>query len=220
VGVMQGSDYPSAAKKIPIIASFNHIDSEAILALHPDLIVAWSENGFVSQLSRLGIPVYLSHQRKITDIPRTMEKLACLSGTSQPAQNAIKHFQYQYERLQKKYAHKKNITVFYQVWPTPLMTITKNSWISDVIALCGGTNIFADLIGAAPVVNIEAVIASDPAVILGTGAELWRKWPKMTAVKHHHLFSINPDLIERASSRLLAGAKQLCELMEAAREGE
>src|SRR5579862_4249791 len=43
VGVMQGSDFPLQAKKIPVVASYNALDVEAMIALHPDLIVAWAD---------------------------------------------------------------------------------------------------------------------------------------------------------------------------------
>lgn len=220
VGVSQGSDYPPLAKKIPVVANFNGIDSEAALALKPDLIIAWSAEKWAAPLTKFGVPVYFSDQHHITDIPVTLKKLACLAGTESTANVAIKHFQQQYAYLQQRYAHKKNITVFYQIWATPVMTITKNSWMNDVINLCGGTNIFANLTGVAPAVSIEAVIAANPVMIVGTHVSVWQKWSKLKAIKHHHLFSLNPDLLERAGPRLLEGAKQLCEKMEVARDSK
>jgi iron complex transport system substrate-binding protein len=219
VGVMQGSDYPDAAKKISRVASFNSLDSEKVLALHPDLIVAWSEESFIPQLYKLGIPVYLSHQHRIIDISVTMQKLGCLAGTIRQSEIAVNKFLQQYKNIQKQYSHKKIIPVFYQVWSQPLMTITKNSWISDAIALCGGKNIFSDLSGTAPEINTEAVIMANPAVIVGIDTTYWQKWPTLSAVKNNHVYSIYPDLIERASPRILAGVSQLCELIDAARVG-
>lgn len=218
VGVIQGSDYPASAKKIPVVASYHGVDAEAILALHPDLIVAWSEESFAPQLYKLGIPVYLSHQRKITDVPKTMQKLACLADTTQQSENAIQSFSKTYAQLQKKYSQRKTVSVFYQVWSAPLITITKKSWINDAITLCGAKNVFANLSGAAPEVNIEAVIKANPDVIIGANAIMWQKWSKLSAVKAKHIFSVNPDLIERASPRILQGVEQLCELIEVVRE--
>jgi iron complex transport system substrate-binding protein len=220
IGVVKGSDYPFDTKKIPIVATYNNIELEKILILHPDLIIAWSETSYLSQLKKLGIPVYLSHQRKLTDIANTLEKIGCLAATEEYADAAAKKYLERYHALQKKYAHQLTVTVFYQIWPKPLMTITKNSWINEVISLCGGKNIFADLRGVAPEVNIEAVIAANPDVIIGTRSaddplardplKQWQQWPQLAAVQNKHLVTINPNLIERASPRILEGVEEMC----------
>src|SRR6185437_7999029 len=75
IGVVSGSDYPLAAKNIPLIATFNSVEIEKIMALQPDLIVAWTETNYAVQLKKLGIPIYLSHQRKLMDVASTMRKL-------------------------------------------------------------------------------------------------------------------------------------------------
>ncbi len=223
IGVMQGSDYPEAAKTIPVIANYNSIDVETIVALRPDLIVAWSEESFAEKLKTLGIPVYFSQQKKITDIPDTLKRLGCLAGTEKMANQAAEQFSQRYLLLQKKYSHKKVVSVFYQVWPKPLVTISKASWINDVISLCGGKNIFANLKGAAPEVNLEAVLVANPEVIIGTDTKLdwekmWSAWPQISAVYNQHLFAINPDWVERAGPRLLVGVDAICRDLELARK--
>jgi iron complex transport system substrate-binding protein len=223
VGVMRGSDYPAPqVKQIPIVASYNQIDVEHIVLLHPDLIVAWAESRLPEQLKKLGIPIYLSHQHKLTDIPRTLQRLGCLAGTSQVANKAAMDFMQQYHRLQKKYAGQKSVSVFYEVWPQPLMTITGASWINDVITLCGGRNIFANLRGVSPEINMEAVIHENPDVIIinESGSDWqkqWREWPELLAVKQKQLYFIDPNLIERAVQRILNGAEKMCNIIAAVR---
>jgi iron complex transport system substrate-binding protein len=208
VGVMRGSDYPLQAKKIPIVASYNNVDTEAILALHPDLIIRWSDDHASEQLKKLAIPVYVSHQKNILDIPETMRRLGCLTGTEKNAEKTATQFFQQYQKIKSKYSHKKTVTVFYQVWPKPLMTITKTSWINEVITLCGGKNIFENLHGAAPQVSLESVIVANPDVIIGSHVENWQR---------KHVYQIDTDLIERAGPRLLNGVENLCMLLDDAR---
>lgn len=222
VGVMRESNYPPAAKKIPIVASYNSVDSEKILALKPDLIIVWAEGNLAQPLKKFGIPIYFSHQKKLTDIPYTLERFGCLTGEEKTAQRDKDQFLEHYQTLHKAYSEKKVVSVFYQVGSQPLMTITKNSWINDVITLCGGKNIFADLKGAAPVVNLESIITANPDVIIGSSSrynleKFWTKWSKMSAVQKNHFISIDPDLIERASSRLLKGADKMCQAFDSAR---
>ncbi|MHB1947836.1 MAG: cobalamin-binding protein [Gammaproteobacteria bacterium] len=222
VGVMQGSDYPAAAKKIPVIASYNSVDTERMLTLQPDLIVVWAEGNLGPSLKKFNIPIYYSHQKKLTDIPGTLQRLGCLAGTQKIADQAAKKFTQEYQALQKKYFNKKTVTVFYQVWQQPLITVTRASWINDVITLCGGKNIFANLKGASPQVNLEEVIVANPDVIVGTKSKqdwqrFWLQWPQVRAVKKHNIFALDPNLIERASPRLLQGAITMCEAFDSAR---
>jgi iron complex transport system substrate-binding protein len=227
IGVMQGSDYPPAAKKIPIIASYNRFNSEAILASHPDLIVAWvggTNAAQLQQLKQLNIPVFLSHQRDLTDIPITLRKLGCLAGTEKIANLAATHFEQHYQALQHQYAHQKTISVFYEMWPHPLITVNKDSWINQIIELCGGKNIFASAHGIAPQVNFEAVLAANPDVIISTATsadwkEIWQTWRTLPAVKNQFIYSVNSDWLERAGPRLLNGAEAVCRDIAIGRPG-
>lgn len=218
VGVMQGSDYPAAAKKIPIVATFQSIDREKIVSLQPDLVVVWGEGKLASSLKSLNIPVFISHQKKIQDIPETLKRFGVLAGTETIALRAANDFLMRYDQLQKTYSNKKIIPVFYQLWAQPLMTVTKRSWINDVITLCGGKNVFADLRGVAPEVDIEAVLLANPAVIMTASKNQhwknkWQHWPQLRAVQKNRLYTLDPDALERASPRILIGAQAMCQAL-------
>jgi iron complex transport system substrate-binding protein len=225
VGVMQGSDFPAGAKKIPVIASYNTLNSEAILGLHPDLIVAWAGGGRsaeLQQLEQLGIPVFLSHQRDLTDIPTTLRKLGCLAGTEKIADAAAADFLQRYHDLQQRYSHQKIVSVFYEMWPHPLITVNKDSWINQIIVLCGGKNLFANAHGIAPQVTFEAVLIANPDVIISTSTqadwkEIWQSWPSLSAVKNQFIYAVYPDWLERAGPRSLNGAEAVCRDINMAR---
>lgn len=195
VGVMQGSDYPAAAKKILIIGSSNRIDSEAILRLQPDLLVTWNAVKIPAVLKNRGIPIYTSHIKKITDVPRMLRNMGCLAGTEAIADSAADQFMQRYMILKHRYAHATKISVFYEVWSRPLLTITKESWIDDVIVLCGGVNPFANLKGQAPEIDREALMRAHPDVIIEPG-------------------TLDADFIERAGPRLIDGAEMLCQRLD------
>ena len=115
--------------------------------------------------------------------------------------------------------------MFYQVWKKPLITINNKQLIGQVFKLCGGENVFADLQALAPVISTEALLQANPRVIIGGAGEdekqdwrkSWREWPALQAVKHDNLYFINPDLLGRQSSRMLQGARQVCEILEQVR---
>jgi len=127
--------------------------------------------------------------------------------------------------LRQEYAARKPVRVFYEVWNEPLMTVNGKQIISDVIRLCGGTNIFAELPALAPTVSTEAVLAENPDVIIAGGMgernaawlEPWKKWPRLKATARGNLFFIDPNLLQRHTPRLLDGAEALCAKLEEAR---
>jgi len=228
VGVVQYSDYPPEAKKLPRIGGYQQVDLEAVIGLHPDLIVAWqsgNNQGQIQQLKKLGFPVYISEPRRITDVASSMERLGALAGGGEQAVRALRDFRSRHARLKAQYARRSPVRTFYEVWNRPLMTVNSTHLIGDVMKLCGAQNVFADLPLLTPTIGEEAVLVADPQVIIASGMgearpewlDEWRRWPKMKAVKAGHLYFVPPDILQRHSPRILDGAEQLCLLVDRAR---
>jgi iron complex transport system substrate-binding protein len=228
VGTSEFSDYPLAAREIHRIGGGGGLDIESIIALQPDLVVAWQSgnpDGQLESLQALGMTLFLSEPRQLLDVPGTLVRLGQLTGHEQVAKDAAHAFDVRYRELQRRYSGRPIVDVFYQVWRQPLMTVNGEHLISAVIRLCGGRNVFSDLPVLAPQVDIEAVLAADPAVIIaGTGgtsetAELldWKRWPMLSAVAGGHLYGVQRELLVRHSPRILDGAEQLCRILEKVR---
>ena len=228
VGTVNYSDYPPAANKIPRVGSYNRINIEAIIALKPDLIVAWQSGNpqhVVEKLKQLGFAVFVNEPKKLIDLPGVVKRLSILTNTQHQADKAIQAYLLKYQRLKTKYTGKTPVRLFYQYWNNPLMTVNGQHIISDVMRLCGAKNIFSHLPILAPAVTVEAVVASDVEVIIVGGLQkqhqqwlnAWRKWQDLPAVKNNHLYNINPDLLQRHTFRLVDGAKILCEKVDLAR---
>ena len=226
VGTVDYSDFPEAAKQIPRVGSHNSLDLERILALKPDLIVIWLHGNSQKQLDRLlelGIPAFYNEPSKLDHIPRSIETLGTLTGTSTQARAAAAAFRTRMEALRARYANRAPVTLFYQVWSKPLTTLNGQHLVADVISLCGGKSLFADLKPKAPAVAMEAVIEADPEAIVSTsilkdGLELWAKWPRMRAVKNGHLFAMDGNIINRHGPRITDGAEKLCDILESVRQ--
>lgn len=222
------SDYPEAAKHIPQIGTYTNINLELLIGLKPDLVVGWQSGNGPSQIDRLkelGMPLYITNPERPEDIATNIRKLGVLSGHIEDASRAGNEFIAELTRLRKRYSHQPKITVFYQAWNTPLVTLNGEHLISHLIDLCGGSNIFEDLPALAPNVSIEAVLALDPQAIIASGMgderpdwlDMWLAWPNLSAVKNKHLFFIPPDIVQRHSPRVLTGTRLLCEQLEQAR---
>lgn len=230
VGTVEYSNYPLAAQRIARIGDNAQLDLERIVALKPDLIVVWQYGNAQRQLDkllRLGIPVYYNEPRRLADIARAIEQLGRLAGTEAVALPAARAFVAREAGLRQRYGGRDQVTVYFQIWDKPLMTVNGDHLISDVIRLCGGRNVFAGLKMLTPEISIEAVLGADPDAIGGASAEAgqletlgaWKHWPRLKAVAGDNMFVIHADIISRNTPRILDGAQKMCEQLDAARAG-
>jgi len=228
VAVGDYSDFPPAARKLPRIGGAGRLDLEALLAIKPDLILAWSGGASPAQLAQLeslGLPVYLSNPKHMADVAGEIERLGLLAGSSPAAEAAAGAFRTRQEQLAARYAQRPPVRTFYQIWNRPLMTVNGQHLINDAITLCGGENVFAGLPRLTPTVTEEAVLAAKPEAIVASGMDIarpewlddWKRWPTLTASARGNLFHIPPDFMHRATARILDGAEQLCAQLETAR---
>jgi len=216
VGAVDYSDFPPQARALPRVGGDAHISLEAVLALRPDLIVAWPNPGSVRAVNRLAdlqLPVFRSEPRELEDIATTLERLGVLAGTTAEARRAARAFRARKAGLEKRYAGRSKVRVFYQVWDRPLLTVNGDHVISKVIALCGGENVFAALPLIAPEVDAEAVLRANPEVIITSSAGA--RAPRWLPASRFHV--VPPELIQRHTPRLLDGAEQVCRVLEQAR---
>lgn len=228
VGTVAFSDYPIEARRIARIGDSAQLDLERIVALKPDLVLVWRDGNAqrqLDQLLQLGIPVFYNEPRRLPDIAHAIEQFGLLAGTQSLALPAARAFSARLAELRRRYAERPPLTVFFQIWDKPLMSVNGGHLISDVIRLCGGRNVFAGLKPLTPEISTEAVLAADPEAIVGVSAEAgqtgnldaWKRWPRLRAVASGNLFVIDSDLISRNSPRILDGAEHLCRQLEAAR---
>lgn len=228
VGAVAYSDYPPEARRIPRVGDNRAIDIERVLAMKPDLIVAWFHGNVgrqIDQVRSLGLPVYYSQPRTIDDIARGLEHMGTLAGSEKIAAGAARGIRERVRSLRERYGNREPVSVFYEIWNRPLYTVNGEHLISDVIRLCGGTNVFAGLRVLAPTVTHEAVLKADPVAIVASdmaGArpewlDDWKAWPDLQAVKLGNLFFIDSDLINRHGPRIVEAARQVCEMLDLAR---
>jgi iron complex transport system substrate-binding protein len=228
VGVVAYSEYPEAAKHIPRVGSGAGLDIEAIVALHPDLVIAWQSGNPSWQVERLivlGMPVFVTEPRHLDDVVDLLERFGKLAGTEALAGKTAADFRRHLAQLRARYSGRPVVPVFYQILDSSLLTVSRRHLINDVIQLCGGRNVYADLPGLTPRVNVESVVQRNPEVILASGYDaLWQEWrdrwralSMLTASTRDNLLFIPPDLIERQSLRILDGSERICATLEQAR---
>ena len=227
VGVARYSDFPPAVRGIPQVGDAVNVDLERIVALKPDLVLAWqsgNRTGDFERLERLGYSVFVTEPRRLADISRVLRAIGALAGTRQEAESAAREFERGIQSLRERHSRAPKVRVFYVIWVRPLMTVNGAHMISDVMALCGGENVFADVSQLTPTVSLEAVIAAKPEVVLGGGstggeqefAAQWRA-SALGPLSALPAYYIDPDVIQRQTPRILEGARAVCAALEQVR---
>lgn len=228
VGVIRYSDFPEAAKALPVVGDAHALDFERIVQLRPDLVLVWGSGlneRHKARLRSLGLTVYESEIRHAQGIADTLRRLGTLLGRADSAEAAARRFEAQWQGLADRYRGRAPVRVFWQLWHEPLMTINREHLISEAMRACGGVNVFADLPLLTPSVSREAAVRADPQLIATSGrAEdrargfaAWQRFAAVSAVKRQRYASIDGDLIGRMGPRFVDGAAALCEAIERAR---
>lgn len=228
VGTVEFSNYPAAALAIPRIGGYERFDLEHVLALKPDLVLAWQSGNNPAQLEKLialGVPVYVSQSAQVDEVAGTLERLGRLTGQDAQAGRLARDYSDRIAALRARYAGQALVRVFYQAWNEPLMTVGGRQVISDVIRLCGGENVFAAIRPMAATVSIEAVLAANPEAIIASGRgdrntdwlDAWRRWPALAAVARDNLFYVHHDHLQRHTPRLAEGVAEVCADLQTAR---
>lgn len=227
VATTEFADYPEAARALPRVARAHSVDLERVAAAKPDLIVVWG-SGFppatLAALRRLGVPVYVDEPARLDGIAESMLRLGRLTAAPQ-AEAAAAAFRARIDELRRRYAQRREIRVFYQVWAQPLMTLGGRHVISEALRVCGARNVFEGLAPIAPQVSVEAVLAADPHVIVTAEAgrvdrgalDLWKRFAAQRAVAGGHLVTLDADRINRHGPRLADELALLCERIDEAR---
>ncbi len=229
VGTVSYSDYPPAAEQLPRVGGYNSFDLEGIIAKKPDLVIAWfsgNPRAQLEHLERLGLTLYYSEPRRFADVADNLRRLGQLTGHSSQAEAAAQRFEADIQQLHTRYGERPPVSVFYQVWEQPLMTINRDHLIHEAITTCGGVNVFADLERLIPRISREAVLERNPEAIIGGGmgednpewVQAWRRWPQLNAVAENHLFFIPPSLLQRHTVRIVEGMTMLCEHLDSVRQ--
>ncbi|ATX82828.1 iron complex transport system substrate-binding protein [Mariprofundus ferrinatatus] len=213
VGAVSYCDYPSEAKDLPRIGSYERINVEAALRLQPDLAVVMSRSvGGVEILERMGITVMVSNPDSFETMFEDILKIGKLSGRSSEAESLVGKLRARLETVRA--IPRSDASVFYEVWHDPMLTAGGPSFISDLIHQAGGRNIFVDIDVETPHVNVESVIRARPSVIviplekrnLADRRQFWEGWLGKGNVR---FVAIDPDLLHRPGPRLLDGLEFL-----------
>jgi ABC-type Fe3+-hydroxamate transport system substrate-binding protein len=144
-------------------------DLDAIRALQPDLVVANIEENVrehVETLRGWGIPVWVTYPRTVAEGLAMIRELGQVTGTGPRAEAILADLEPLYARVRAASARRRPVPVFYPIWREPWMTISADTYIHDLLSVCGAVNVFADRPTRYPTVTLAEVAARRPEVIV------------------------------------------------------
>ncbi|MGL5291038.1 MAG: helical backbone metal receptor [Vibrionaceae bacterium] len=225
IAVSQSCDHPEQVLALEKVASYRAINVERILALKPDLVIAWHEGNparELAQLEKLGVTLFYSAPHSFASLSLDLERLAQFSPQPQVALDAAKQLRRDVAALEQAQQGKPKVPYFYELSQAPLMTNNGKSWPQPLFSLCGGENVFAQSVVSYPQVSVEQVLTRKPlalfASVKGGDLKRWLRWKAiLPAAAHNALFTIEPALLGRPSLRALDGAKAICAALDTVR---
>jgi iron complex transport system substrate-binding protein len=229
VGRDEFSTDPAAAREVTNIGSaFDELNTELIVSLKPDLVLAAEINNpeQVKALENLGITVYyLNNPHTLEEMYRNLVIVAQLTGHEADTTPMIESLKKRVAVVDEKIAGASSRpTVFYELDstdPSKPFTAGKDTFITLLIERAGGTNIAADL-ESYPQMSLEQVVAADPDFII-LGDSMWGVtsemvasrpgWENLSAVKNGQVLPFDDNLVSRPGPRLVDGLEQLAKLL-------
>jgi iron complex transport system substrate-binding protein len=237
IATVDFSDEPAAAKRVPRIGDVTAIDMERLVALHPDLVVAWPGGGNPAQIekiARLGIPIYRQQVNRLADLPDSLRRLGALTSDESTAERAARALSAELTRITREYGGGRRAagapatgalpTVLLEVWNRPIYTVGGGHLMSDALTSCGVRNVFGDLQELGPVISTEAVIARNPDIIVASAppgeaaswlAE-WKRFGSLNAVRTGRLVAFEDQRLNRLGPSVVPATESLCKALAAA----
>lgn len=206
LGVSQYVERPPEAKnKHPVVSQFIRCDVEKIAALKPDLVIGFSDlqKTIASELIGLGLNVLITNGRSLQEIMDTIILIGKLVDRSEQAQNLVKGFRLKMDQIQamtRFFSYRPK--VYFEEWDHPRFSCIQ--WVSELIHIAGGENIFSDKIGAMArdrEVFDQQVIERNPDIIFGCWCgktvkleSFQNRYPTTNAVTNNHVWELDPAI--------------------------
>jgi iron complex transport system substrate-binding protein len=220
VGDTTFCDYPPEAKNVAKVGDTLHPSIERIIALKPQVVLVSTASeleAFTKQLDQQGITVYVTNPGSLEEVFRSIETLGDLFGHHEQAAKLAADLRRRAATVGAAVANAKPVRVFYQVSDSPLYTIGRDAFQTDLIRRAGGVSVTADVPGAFPRFSDEAALAARPdAIILPTGGSMGGANSTVVAplrnspaVSNNRVYRINEDHLQRPGPRLVDGLEEM-----------
>jgi iron complex transport system substrate-binding protein len=211
VGISGFTVRPAIARKTkPKISTYLDANIDKIVDLKPDIVFAWSDlqAGICAELIGAGIEVVCFNHRSIDGILSMILRLGSIVGKQKVAEKYIHQLESNLQKIERQSKKRKNRPrVYFEEWYDPL--ITGICWVSEIIELCGGIDVFAEnrLFPDAKrriLADNSEVIRRSPDILLASWCgkqfkpnkvQLREGWLEIPAVRYNKMYEIHSSII-------------------------
>ncbi|MBQ4514942.1 MAG: ABC transporter substrate-binding protein [Anaerolineaceae bacterium] len=224
------SDYPESVSELDKVTSWDTgVNYEMLLSLDPDVVFASEMTSLdeISNMEDLGLMVYcVKNPADFSELFESILTIGVIIGREKEAVSLVENLEERLNAVEKAMdGCEDRVLVFYELDatdPTKPWTAGKGTFISDIIDLSCGVNLGDSLSGEWIQISLEALIRSDPAVILLGDAKYGNLpeavaartgWENIAAVKDGKLYEFDDNLVSRPGPRLVEGLEVIAHLL-------
>lgn len=219
VGVTSYCNFPSRALSKDKIGDFSNPNIEKIISLKPDIIFATGleQNQVIKRLRALEQRVVVIDPNNFNQLLEDIMKVGKITSKIAEAELLVASINKRIKELQesvRKYSQKPK--VFIVIYDKPLMTVSKGSFLNEMIEMAGAVNVASNLPRSYCQISEEWVIDKNPDIILTTvehNKSMFtesEKFKRINAVVNNRVYdAVNPDIMLRPGPRLVQGLEQL-----------
>jgi iron complex transport system substrate-binding protein len=213
--------WPAAARAVPDLGPGLRPNIEAVLAVHPDLVVLYASDDNRDAARRLraaGVPTAAFRVDRIADFERVTRALGVLTGDSAAALATVDSVRGTIARVRAATASLPHPTVFWPLYDQPLLATGGGSYLDELIGIAGGRNIYGSMKEPSPRITFEDLTQRDPDVVLTSPDSRPRyladpRWQALRAVRDGHLLVVDTTLVLRPGPRLGEAARSIALLL-------
>ena len=221
VGITIECDYPVKLQEIEKVGNFGKVDFEKIISLDPTIVFTsgLEQELLTTELEKLQIPTAQFYPKSIDDMISSIREIGKLIGAEKRANFVADSLETEIKKISQNNGD-NSPKIYVEIYSNPIMSVSDRSFVGEVIQKAGGNNIFAELPRDYSRVKAEDVINANPEIIILTcppevtaeSIKIRKGWEVISAVKNNRIYTaldINPDLIIRATPRVIEGMKTL-----------
>jgi iron complex transport system substrate-binding protein len=235
VGVSNFCHYPPEAMTRKKIGTYIQPDLEAIAALRPSLVIIQNNPiQLASKLARLNLKVLEVDYATVPQIYSTLESIAAAGGNAEPGRALAARLRSELEKIRLATAKLPRRKIAFIVGRNPgviegLIAVGKGAYLSELVSIAGGENVFNDTSIPYPQISLESMLARNPDVIVDMGdmtqtkgvteahkkavVSLWDKYPQLKAVREHRVFAVADDHFVVPGPRMIQAARDFARML-------
>lgn len=235
VGVTTFCRYPDAAKAVAKVGDYIHPNLEVIVSLRPDIVFI-QENpvNLAAKLRTLRLNVIELRHRSVRDIYDSLGIIGDATGAPEQAQRVAAEIRSELSQIRQRTEALPKRRMMFLIGRAPnaieaMFAVGQASYLNELIAIAGGTNVFADAGAPYPKVSLEEVLAKDPEVIIDMGdmantvnvsdehkrgvVRLWQRYSSLSAVRRGAVFAVASDIFVVPGTRMVDAAREFARML-------